>query len=276
MHLESVSIQNYKGFLNRQELAFEPGFNLLVGANNSGKTTVLDVIDLQQGLNEPHRSERTIPSYGGTPNGTSSFGVDLALPFDEMRELIGAVQLLLPARSPRTEVGESAESCLALLQSFVMMNGLLKWNLRFENGGTLSRVSGHDVLDGVVDPRLAGNSMYVARIEPSVPAGSEQLTFENLVGAHATITGYINSFRSRIYRFSARRQPGSDCPAALSVILDREATSLPYCINHLQTNDAHGHQLLCAWVNRVFPSVKWVQATPTGGSFQSRARRRTR
>ena len=71
MHIESVALTNYKSFLERQVLNFEPGFNLLVGTNNAGKTTVLDVIDMDIGMNEPHRSERTIPLYGGQTNQAS-------------------------------------------------------------------------------------------------------------------------------------------------------------------------------------------------------------
>lgn len=39
MRLDSVTIENYKVFLERQSIEFAPGFNLLVGSNNSGKTT---------------------------------------------------------------------------------------------------------------------------------------------------------------------------------------------------------------------------------------------
>lgn len=77
-------------------------------------------------------------------------------------------------------------------------------------------------------------------------------------------------FKPRIYRFNAQRRPGFQCAAQGSAILDREAVTLPYCINHLQTNDAHGHKLLCSWINRVFPSVNWVQAPPNNGNFDLR------
>ena len=46
MHIETVTLSNYKSFLARQTLNLEPGFNLLVGTNNAGKTSVLDVIDM--------------------------------------------------------------------------------------------------------------------------------------------------------------------------------------------------------------------------------------
>ena len=60
MHIESVAVGNYKSFLEKQTIHLEPGFNLLVGTNNAGKTSVLDVMDIDTSLNEPHRSERTI------------------------------------------------------------------------------------------------------------------------------------------------------------------------------------------------------------------------
>ena len=65
MYVQSVAIENYKSFLEKQTVRFEPGFNLLVGTNNAGKTSVLDVMDMDINLNEPHRSERTIPQFGG-------------------------------------------------------------------------------------------------------------------------------------------------------------------------------------------------------------------
>ena len=87
---------------------------------------------------------------------------------------------------------------------------------------------------------------------------------------NAAAGSYAQFFRPRIYRFSALRRPGFQCEGQDSNTLDREATKLPYCLNHLQTNDAHGHKVLCSWVNRVFPSVKWIQATSRGSLFELR------
>ena len=78
MFIKSVAIESYKSIHERQTLYFEPGFNLLVGTNNAGKTSVLDVIDLDFGLNDPHRSERTIPQFGGQNNQQSEFEVTLS------------------------------------------------------------------------------------------------------------------------------------------------------------------------------------------------------
>ena len=96
MYVESVAIENYKSFLEQQTVCFEPGFNLLVGTNNAGKTSVLDVMDMENGLNEPHRSERTIPQFGGLPNPRSAFEVSLSTSFGELWRLVGANQMYLP------------------------------------------------------------------------------------------------------------------------------------------------------------------------------------
>ena len=48
--------------------------------------------------------------------------------------------------------------------------------------------------------------------------------------------------------------------------MQRNAGNLPYCINHLHSNDAEGHRILCNWVHRIFPSVKWIQAPPIPGT----------
>ena len=96
MHIQSVSIENYKSFLDCQTLHLESGFNLLVGSNNSGKTTILDVVDMDLSLNEPHRSELTIPIFGGQPTRHSEFEVTLVTRFGELWRLLGSNQLYLP------------------------------------------------------------------------------------------------------------------------------------------------------------------------------------
>ena len=89
-------------------------------------------------------------------------------------------------------------------------------------------------------------------------------------GEQSNVAAYFQHFRQIIYRFDAQRRPASDCGAKGSIALDRMAESLPFCVNHLQTSDPHGHRTLCEWVNRVFPNIIAVNAPPIGGTFQLR------
>lgn len=44
MYLKQLKITNYKSFFETTEFIFELGFNVLLGANSSGKTSVLEAI----------------------------------------------------------------------------------------------------------------------------------------------------------------------------------------------------------------------------------------
>ena len=93
MHIESVTIANYKSFLEKQTIHLEPGFNLLLGTNNAGKTSVLDVIDMDLNLNEPHRSAENVPEYGFQAIGHSTAEISIATTYTELRRLIHPTEL---------------------------------------------------------------------------------------------------------------------------------------------------------------------------------------
>ena len=48
MWIKRVEIESFKSFLQPESIAFAPGFNLILGANNAGKSTVLQALDLNQ------------------------------------------------------------------------------------------------------------------------------------------------------------------------------------------------------------------------------------
>ena len=267
MFIESVAITNYKSIHERQALTLEPGFNLLVGTNNAGKTTVLDVIDLDFNLNEPHRSERTIPQFGGQPNQQSEFEVNLTTRFSELWRLVGSTQLYLPVSN--SAVQAAGGNAVEFVQAFANADTSLQLSSNFGHGLERVRIHGNDLIQGVAS-RNQGSTVSAALLQytPAQPALNIQIS--NFGGVANIIGNYAQLFKPRIYRFSAQRRPGVQCGAQDTTVLDREAITLPYCINHLQTNDAHGHQLLCRWVNRIFPSVKWVQAPPSSGAFELR------
>ena len=73
----------------------EHGFNLFVGANNSGKATVLEALDLNAAVDTPHCSARNIPEFVGRATGNSRIVVRIATDIPELRRLV-ANQLYVP------------------------------------------------------------------------------------------------------------------------------------------------------------------------------------
>ncbi len=265
MYIESISIENYKSFCERQTLQFEPGFNLLLGANNAGKTTVLDVIDLNYNLNEPHRSEITIPEFGGLTTQMSETEVTLVTRFSELRKLIGSTQIYLPVTPfPNTPLDHSeiANRVLQLIKN----DGEIKIASKASGNVETVEVIADHLIRGRASRQNPHSQQWVALVQFISKESLPRIDINN-VGVGGVIGGYAQLFKPKIYRFNALRRPGHQCGSQGSAVLDREAASLPYCINHLHTNDSHGHAFLCDWINRVFPSVKWVQAPPNGGNF---------
>ena len=95
MRFKSIAIENYKSFWNNQEIKLETGFNLFLGANNSGKTTALEVLDLNFSMNEPHRSIVNIKDYGEVNNGKSKFQAKLSTDIYELYKIINVKIVLL-------------------------------------------------------------------------------------------------------------------------------------------------------------------------------------
>lgn len=268
MHIKQISITNYKSYLDTQKIWLEQGFNLLLGTNNAGKTSVLDVIDMDLGLNEPHRSERTIPRYGGNTTESSKFEVTLAVNFDEIWRLAGSSQIYLPV--PNVYGGFDESNTVSALENLIANDGEIFLTSTFSQGSEVVSCDGGKLINGSASRNNPHQPVPSALIQFNPASMSKEIQLANFTGAASVVGQYAQMFKPRIYRFSAQRRPGFQCGGQSSNVLDREAITLPYCLNNLQTNDAHGHQLLCEWVNRVFPSVHWVQSTSVVNSFELR------
>lgn len=53
MKIRSISIENFRSFNKREEIIFGDGFNIIVGQNNSGKSTIIECLKLNPGINSP-------------------------------------------------------------------------------------------------------------------------------------------------------------------------------------------------------------------------------
>lgn len=267
MHVKLVKIENYKSFLQPQTIHLEPGFNLFVGANNSGKTTVLEALDLNASNSIPHRSVANLPEYGASPSPQSQFQVLLATNLSEYRGF-STTNLHIPL--PKDILNKlSSNGDDAARQVYKEISGTPAIDIAFDLKGGIERVfyETHYGCSECVSPSTPNNPICALSIDFSPVDGSIQSAqisnFSGIANSLAQIQGH---YRSRIYRFSAQRLPADTSHTAGDPTLQRNAGNLPYCINHLHSNDAEGHRILCNWVHRIFPSVKWIQAPPIPGN----------
>ncbi|MDM0015097.1 AAA family ATPase [Variovorax sp. J22P168] len=260
MQISQIALDNYKSFNDKQILDFESGFNLIVGGNNSGKSSVLEVLDLVY-ASEPHRSPKTLPAYGDAVRGNSKMEVAFSTTTQELGRLFAPQSFRLPVSQPYNGTAIGVE----YLQSLMGTNAPLAVRFSSTAEGRSLLISSGTPFEGLVS-EWQNPSIACAAIGPG-PVGEFLVSDLSSRQIGGEVDSFYQQFKKRIYKFGAMRRPGSECSMTNSPILDREAIQLPYFINQLQTSDAHGHRMLCEWVARILPSIAWVQSTPTGNTF---------
>lgn len=262
MYIKQLEIENYKTFQNRQVFHFEQGFNLLLGPNNAGKTSVLEALSFDANLNQPHRSIRSIPKYGGKTSGSSEFKCFIESTYAEISDSV-IDPFILPVLSVIT--GDVAISrCSEALQTEKPLSLKLDYVSPIQQ---CAFSDGSSWMTGEITNRVSSSILAL-----QIRAGGRKQSdiSHGLVEQSHQVTNIYRACQSLVYKFSAHRRPTPRSSSFSHPKLDSDALWLPYCINHLQTNDSYGHQILCEWVNRIFPSVKWVQSTSLLNEFEIR------
>src|SRR5713101_1093139 len=95
MYIAKIQIKNYKSFLSSQEFHLTPGFNVVVGQNNAGKTALVEALSLHFD-SKHHISMKTSPSPGVLLHDSVTSSVQIAFQLAEGE----AEQLLVNARNP--------------------------------------------------------------------------------------------------------------------------------------------------------------------------------
>jgi hypothetical protein len=264
MLLSSITINNYKSYLEPQTVEISRGFNVFLGANNSGKTTMLEPLDLQFGVQSLHRSIWNLPTYDDQPSGESIFTISIETTLDEL--LAGASQCIaIPlAKDFKDELSkmDAPLNEAAILNAF-QKHPRMMIELAYSQGK--ESISVETILGKSPLFQFNGNEMatvfriynYGSKTKQIAGGIAQQLPPEEM--------RFGNGFKKLFYRFSAQRNPAIQSGFG-APILSRDASNLASCLSQLQLNDAYGHQILCGWIHRVFPSVKWVQAPALGNN----------
>ncbi|NBV18349.1 AAA family ATPase [Janthinobacterium sp.] len=259
MQLKSIFIENYKSFYERRKVEIGEGFNLFLGANNSGKTTLLEALDLVQGRSVPHRSSLSLPTYGAVLESRvhSSLQVSIETSISELRELCGdEVMIPIPIDFKDRILGmDHAEGAFRLISG----SPEIVINLDFRDYLQISVKTTFGLSSNVAYNQQA--STHVLQLTYS--SGKNDFPICRVVNftGHPVPLKFNEIFKRFFYRFSAQRNStGKSGFTNLPVALAPDANNLAFCLSQLQASDAHGHSELCAWVNRIFPSINWVQA----------------
>src|SRR5450830_311550 len=251
MKIKSLSIQNHKSFLDEQVVYLETGFNVLVGSNNSGKTNILSLLDFPIGVDERHRSIRTIPDFDGVNATPPNVTATVATTLSELHRLAGGITLQFPVSGAEPEIQKM------LIDAY---NNQTEIQIKFYlTSQDRVRIHGSEIQE------IGSNQNSMIATINEWRADRIQIT--RAVNTLAIPLAWLDLLRKLVYRFGAERRPSARTTDSSITNLKSDGSNLAFCINHLQTSDAQGHKLLCDLVNRVFPEVQWVQSVPRGIEF---------
>lgn len=260
MYLKQLTISNYKSFYEAKVLKFEPGFNVLLGANSSGKTSVLEAITFHQLLNTPHRSILNVTEVDTFINDAPTSELQFSIDLHELRKTVSPNQDFYVGVGDLTGhyYSQNLDQLRARLNSELLMLeirvnpatgnflriGFDQWPSAWRQLGSNAQVPGLQVVTATGDS--TGVTVFAAN-------GGD-------------ISQLWQKIYPKIYKFSSERVVLASSAHHANGELLPTGSNLAYCVNHLQSNNKDLFDELNGLLHRVFPTVHWVGAPPNGNN----------
>lgn len=255
MHISHLKISNYKSFFKETVFRFGPGFNVLLGANSSGKTSVLEAIALHELADTRHLSTLNSDEPDHIPAERPSSELSIAISTGELKSLAHPVDAVIVGIGDQNHNFYSQNS--ALMQRRL---GSELLELSFQRDLAKPLAARLQFSDWPTNWRNLGHTTHF----PGVRLGS--LEISNFGTSAEDLSQIWQKLSQKIYRFSSERSIKSICSHYPSGELLPNSENLAYCINYLQSNNSNLFEKLNKLLNRVFPTIHWVGAPPNGSN----------
>jgi hypothetical protein len=267
MEIRKLRIFNYKCFREPAEITLQPGFNIITGRNNIGKTALLEALSISIASN-PHRSLRTVPTANHSPSPRSILDASIRIGNEDLWTIL--------ANNPGDYWIPLTEKDRGLLSQVQVrhwgdqgaLDRFLKWfkelphydfQFRFDTSGGFTPSVSRSF--GAYEVPLTGVCPFVVYSAQRVPR-LEQTPDPNVPGIGAQLAPML---RSRIYRFLAERLKIGRYQYGESAVLNPDASNLPEALNALQSNHARFREYVNI-VREILPQVKDISIVPKGGA----------
>jgi predicted ATPase len=237
-----------------EEVNLLPGFNIIVGKNNVGKTALAEAISLQFADNA-HRSLLTVPTSSAAPNPISEVHMALQVDKEELLELLkySLRTFYMPAANDRAADSQAQEFLAAISDQITIRATYASGDIRLasleEYGDRDSDLVLYFTMEDSDEmPKFTGSNKM---------SGAGSVMFLPMQLA--------NVLRGRIYYFKAERLSVAETSIGYDPILAPDASNLAQCLHILQSNPARFDRLN-ELVNTIFPDVKQITVgfQPTG------------
>lgn len=252
MYISKFQVCSYKSFDDSGIIQFLPGFNIIIGPNNAGKTALLESLALSF-ENKPHLSEKVLPPQHETqPNlEGSKVNVTISIPGSEIVKVYNRLEKPVTMAAPIDD-REAGRVINDRFREGVDIEVSLGANSQYPDKPHLNLYSplmsnGQYTYTGLT---MGTDDLFHLTHIPNPPNTPEGMSLNFRV---------LNQFKKKIYRFVASRVI-DNCPIKNSDQLKPNAANLADVLLRLSTREPHQYKLFNEDVTKVFPETKWVYA----------------
>ncbi|MGD1703434.1 ATP-dependent nuclease [Dapis sp. BLCC M229] len=262
MYISKFQILNYKSFRDSDWLEFQPGINIIVGRNNSGKTALLESLALQFKDN-PYRNirMRDIPDLDSPDESTAN--ITFRLKNTEISTFID-----------EKEIDFDDENTFTIYQEWLDKAKEIEVTVSNYNNefGDEPSIVISDFPEDINLYQLANNSEPELSIAPPLKKPvfclkkrGELSLKEQMIGTQYRKNNFpeimFNEFKRKIYRFNAERFHIGNCPSGDNLILEPDASNLAEVISQIQLlGKTKIYEEFNKYVNMMFTEIKKVSA----------------
>jgi energy-coupling factor transporter ATP-binding protein EcfA2 len=256
MHIVKAQIKNYRSFLESPEIRFSPGFNVIVGQNNAGKTALAKALGLRFN-NDFHRSLITVPTSSTSLNGVSEVKLSFELTQYEFVEILKSSfhVINIPAGGSEAAESQAGNFLRAISQKTIgvefALHGREFINISINKYNEMQKTT--QMLQFLVNPH-DGSLNQVDRGYLALDKG--EIFFKRLV----------QILRDRIYFFDAERLNIGTSQVSPEVSLASNASNLPQVLHYLLSSNESRWQRFKHLVSTIFPEIKGITIPPISGN----------
>ncbi len=253
MYIKQITIENYKSFSTPHEVFFSPGFNVVVGANNAGKTALVEALSLKV-ENKPHLSQEIIRQKGDVVNiGASAVQIHFSVPMDEFRQFLwnnSPTFYIQKGRGERPEVATQR-----VMNAFSLPNISIK--CKYQSGSLvlakIEEMDSNNFQDLGLSLKLKEQESLPTNIGDNINVRSVQ---------EFAAYKLANVLSTRIYFFRAERLNVGQYRSGNNSKLESDAKNLAQVLNFLQTSNSSKFDRLINLTKTIFPDIKHITVPP--------------
>lgn len=250
MYVSQIRIQGFSSFSDSGWIPLVPGLNMVIGANNSGKSAFLQALSPLCPLNK-HRDEVRFLEGNLLPQIIS---LDLSTTTDEFRQRLAQCNIAVtPGNGPTVA---AADDLIKLFSK----NREMPLKVESRDGSQIfSRCP-------TFEHHLEGNNPYSHNI--SLQSG--ELFIQNVsTGLEDTIiSAYTHENSSAFFNFAAQRLNIARVGFSRQNKLSFDAANLPGVLAFLSGNSPHKMREIESRVREVIPSVAQITVDPTSNGYE--------